>query len=224
MSHFQTRIPILTVTSKNYTELFDIFKESLQLETNKQLQLHVLNLNMDSYTTFGFQTDSWYHATTEKIRFTAHFMRDNPDHGVLIFSDADISFMQPSCVLSVLVRDFIDKDLDYYGMRENTELSYNTGFYIVRNNERVRTFFMNVLESIDGKRLHLQDQTAVNNLIFCSNLKHEFIPLRYTVWGPSDHVRPDSIFHHAVVAFDTTSKIEQIIRKQIEYKNLTSNI
>lgn len=206
-------VNIVTTTSPNYDDLYsNWFKKSLNPEKNN-ITLHTQFLDLSSFSEFGFGTDSWYFATGSKIKYLLEVMLSQTDEGdYIIYSDADIQFFQPNRITD-LIDQARQQNLEYYGMRENDSDYYNTGFMIVKNTEGIR----NMLEEaamcilVKKERLPFADQSIINDQLIAKDLRRDFIPKVYTLWGIQDMTDKDPIFHHAICCKTTQQKLNQMI-------------
>lgn len=69
-------------------------------------------------------------------------------------------------------------------MRENTSNDVNSGFFIIKNNDNIINFFVNVLQTFDTSKrenIPLGDQSIIN--ILKSKINYDFIPNDYVVFG-----------------------------------------
>ena len=85
-----------------------------------------------------------------------------PENQYFIFSDADILVFEEE--FHNFVTPLLEKDVDMFFMREN-DTSVNVGFMILKNNEKVRNFFTNVIKELEDLTTPLLDQTVINNLL-----------------------------------------------------------
>lgn len=218
--HFQLqKIKILTITSPNYEPVFTKFMQSLDLQRNTFLDLHVHHIDMSNFTSFGFQKESWYHAVHSKVKFVSEMLETLVEENeYIILTDSDIQYLQPSELIK-LVRMAIERKLDYFGMAEGN--GYNTGFYIVKNSTRTRAFFKHILHCLETEPYHdLGDQTIINREIPHSNLQHEKIPDKFCVNGPGSMVLRTSIMHHATSCGDIYCKLDQMQMIHDKYKQI----
>ena len=127
----------------------------------------------------------------------------------VILSDADIQFIRPE-----KLHDLIDmarsKDLEYFGMAENTRNDFNGGFVILKNTHNIRDLYKTVYERILVKEYPFGDQTVLNDILPKSNIKNEKIPREYVIWGECIYDKNKSIFHHAVCVTNIEGKIKQM--------------
>jgi hypothetical protein len=196
----------------NYEPVFQKFITSLDLQKNTFLELHVHHIDMSNFTSFGFQTEAWYHAVHSKVKYVSDMLETRiEEQEFIILTDSDIQYLRPSEVIK-LVQLCKHMNLDYFGMDEGDGYSYNTGFYVVKNSKKTRDFFKHILHCLETEPYHeFGDQTVINREILNSDLKHEKIPIIYYVLGDS-HVLPTSILHHAIGCKDINCKLNQMQR------------
>lgn len=215
-----TRPKILTVTSPNYKEMFDIYYASLKPVDNG-FNLIVLELDLSSYKEFGFQKDSWYFVLHRKIQFVVEELEKCTPGEYVIVSDADIQFFKP-LQLFELIEEAKRRDIDWFGMPEGKRRTYNGGFYILRVSQRIIAFFKDIDRRMSLRRYAYGDQTLINEMLPRSGIKNNQIPLRYVVWGP-ERMTQEAIFHHAVCTTTCSDKLKQIAHQRNVYDKLINN-
>lgn len=99
-----------------------------------------------------------------------------PENQYFIFSDADILVFEEE--FNKFVTPLLEKDIDMFFMKEN-DTTVNVGFMILRNNEKVRNFFSQVIKELESLTKPLLDQTVINNLLSSFNGKYEVLPEKY---------------------------------------------
>ena len=208
---------VLVTTSANYQPVFNIFQDSIK---HSSVELHIVNLDLSQYTDISFQSDGWYDALRQKIKYVIEFMKYNRDIEYFIVSDADIQYFSPGRLRELLV-SARDRELDFYGMRESGWETYNGGFYVISNNDKCR----NLLEEVATELMHQKpafgDQTLINDILFNGNkykIRHDFIPAELYLWGDGCPTQT-AIFHHAVCTSTVDDKIRQLRAVRERYNN-----
>lgn len=206
-----TKTHIVVTTSVNYEPVYSFFRESLR--GSHQVEVHEYIIDMSAFNGIGdFHTDGWYYACRTRIINMLDFMFSNPSVKHVIFSDADIHFLNPQ-KLPELVQEAESRNLDYYGMRENNSHQFNCGFIVMKNHKKCHDFLNQVVYRLDHERLPYADQSVINELLLHGNvhdMTFDFIPNDLVVWGADPQPHPNAIFHHAVCASTVSEKIEQI--------------
>ena len=214
-------IHIIVTSSPNYEDIYSYFKESLKNRSNN-IHIHEFIINMDAYNNDGsFRSDGWYFACRERLRNLLQFIILNPNITYVIFSDADINYLNPNN-LQNLIKEAESQDLDYYGMREGEDNAFNGGFYVLKNNIKTQRFLNHIIHELIYKKPDFADQSIINHLLIHNNIyqiKYDFIPVHFYVWGDSEPTK-EAIFHHAVACQD---KIAQIKKIKDKYTRLFSN-
>ena len=204
-------VHVVVTTSPNYQGVYKYFETSVKGVPNITVHDHMLDLSV--YDTGNFHSDGWYYACRQKLINNISFIKENPNIEYVVLSDADIQYFRPE-LLVTLVQEARKLDLDYYGMREDQQSTYNTGFIIAKNNIKIHDLLQSTIDKLAVSRPHLADQSIINNIIFNDadkNIKHAFIPSKYYTWGDGTP-GPDTIFHHAVNIGRIDMKIEQLER------------
>jgi hypothetical protein len=204
-------VKVLCTTSENYQEIYKIFHDSLVPSIQSgRVQLMLQTLDLSKFQGHGFGLASWHRAIVEKLRFVQHCLATGAiaPGAYAVVSDADIQYIQPEG-LERLVQGAHDGGLDYYGMREYTTSMYNGGFYILRNTPTVAGFLADVLASMRYKLNKYADQEILNDLLSSNRLRHAKIDTRFCIWGNGNPCK-ETVFHHAVCAFDNLSKSAQM--------------
>jgi hypothetical protein len=209
-------LDVLVVTSSNYKELYEDFFLSSLNPTFHGFQMHVGYIDLTMFSDFGFQRPSWYKAITEKAKHIFTVMKRLPLDTYLVFSDADIQYFRPAEVCD-LVQEARDNSLDYYGMRENWENLFNTGFFIIKNKEATQTLWETIYKRLlSGETPDQGDQSILNELLIHNRngkIRHAFIPNHMYVWGTIIHASAKMpIFHHAVCCTTIEDKKKQMVQ------------
>lgn len=218
-------IKILCTTSENYKVIYDVFFASLRSHLappygpdgstggDPLFTLMLNTIDLSKFTRFGFGEQAWYVAIQEKLAYALRMMSDPAEIAegeYIVVSDADIQYLQPM-KLKDLVIYAKERDLDYYGMRENRTDSFNGGFYILKNTAKARDFMKEVHDRMNVCKNRYADQEILNEILHGGkyNMKHEKIDSKFCVWGKNVPTAY-SIFHHAVCALNNHSKLEQM--------------
>ena len=72
----------------------------------------------------------------------------------------------------------LKKDVDMFFMKEN-DTTVNVGFMVLRNNNKVRNFFTNVIQELESLTTPLLDQTVINNLLKTFEGRYEVLDEKY---------------------------------------------
>jgi hypothetical protein len=99
-----------------------------------------------------------------------------PENHYFIFSDADILVFEEE--FNNFVEPLLKKDVDMFFMKEN-DTTVNVGFMILRNNNKVRNFFTNVIQELESLTTPLLDQTVINNLLKTFDGTYEVLDEKY---------------------------------------------
>ena len=93
-------------------------------------------------------------------------------------------------------------------MRDGTD--YNTGFFIIKNNEKTIKFLENITIRCDTERPYFADQSILNETIH--ELKHDGVSGDSLIFGDVETInnRDEIIFHHATGAETTDEKMMQL--------------
>lgn len=212
------KIPLVCVWSANFRHLFEIFKKSLLI--NEDIELITKEIDLSSYTKFGFRTDSWYEAAILKVSFILENLKERDK---IIFSDCDIQYFNPF-ILNVLFQELETKDLEYYGTKEPgaERKIYNCGFYVIRKTEKTITLFKKTIEAINRKKFKFAEQDVINVLLKNMKIKHAFIEEKYYCMGPEEKINEFTAFHHAIVSQTSTEKINQFKDKYLDFFKITN--
>lgn len=208
---------VVVTTSKNYQQVFDIFLNSIQ--SSKVVKLHVYNVDLSDYKSFDFQSDGWYAACQIRISNLISFMKENPTIDYVVHSDADIQYFKPDSLV-LLIDEARNRQIDYFGMRENDSQYVNGGFFIIRNNKKCLSFLQYVVDELQHCKPYFADQTVINDVLIDNprfDMKIDIIPANLYIWGDNCATNENVIFHHAVGTNNTQEKINQLQHVRIMY-------
>ena len=205
-------VKLFTVTSPNYSELYNIFVDTLQPESNN-IEIYVANFDIG---TNNNPNDIWHNAMRFKMNYIIEQLKTICEEDeYIILSDADIQFFRPEKVID-LINMAREQNLEYFGMAEATRNEYNGGFTILKNTQQIRDFYQTIYDRISVTKYRYGDQTVINELLPKSSIKNLKIPKEYVIWGNNIYDKKQSIFHHAVCILAVDGKLKQMekIRQQ----------
>lgn len=195
-------IPMLCVYSENYVDLFNKFRDSVPLGFElKPKKIELL-------PPFGFQTDSWYSAIEQKIRYVLDSIKTVPENALFCISDTDIYFFGKTNELYTYVQRCFQRDtkLQLLVMEEDDIQKPNGGFMVLKNSPKIRRLIENMLEGT-AKKLPLADQSILYRDI--PYVKHQYIDRDLVAWGTKMKNPQKVLFHHAVCCRTVEEKLSQ---------------
>jgi len=129
----------------------------------------------------SFETEGFRETTRDKVKGFIEGIESCGDGDIFMFIDVDIQFF--GSFYTDIVHSIKDKDAvfqnDVFG-------GVNTGFFAVKNNKKVRSFFKTVLGNLDS---FSQEQALANYLLNNSSqfpsiaIDWSFLPARYWTYG-----------------------------------------
>ena len=110
----------------------------------------------------SFDSSGFNESTSDKINFLIEVLENTPKFDNLIFCDVDLVFIKNPIDY---LKDFLDYDMVFqYGYSD-----LNTGFFLLKNKDKVKELLINVR---DNCHLFLHDQDALNFFIKKTSLKY----------------------------------------------------
>ena len=157
----------------------------------------------------GFQTKSWYECIDFQYTTFLNVLNGISSGELAVLSDIDILFLKQDDSLYKLIKTSFDTNscLDILIMEEQYYKVPNTGFYCVRNSDKVRTFLTEANEYCK-LRENLSDQTFFQNFMK-QRLNFNFIDSKYVIFGEKIWNEQYSLIHHAVCTKGLEEKIKQ---------------
>jgi len=186
--------------------------------------------------TASFETEGWHDTMRDKVKCFIDGINQCSDEEIFMFIDPDIQFFG----------DFYD---DIINGLDNKEAVFqndvfggvNTGFFAVKNTQKIRSFFKTVLGNLDS---FSQEQVLANHLLTNSSrypsiaIDWAFLPAKYWTYGhiaaipttgsnpyrgswtpeaPDFDVPSDIVIHHAnwTAGIDNKLKLLNIVRGKI---------
>jgi hypothetical protein len=142
-----------------------------------------------------------------KIKFLVDEMEKNKRDEYFVMTDCDIHFFN-ECLIHDIVHVAKNKNLDYYGTHDGGETLYNTGFFVIKNSEEMRSIMNTVVTRLETEKPPHADQSIICELI--TQYKHESIPTEYYIVGYNpDAIHKNLLYHHATQAKDDEDKLQQ---------------
>lgn len=211
-------LQVFVTSSDNYKPIFDVFRQSYADSGLCPQNLQVYEYKM-LQGTIGFQTETWYHALTEKMRFFARCLPLLSDRTVGLFVDADVQFFPNPIAFASVVDGMRELDLDVVFMREHTKNEVNGGVFFARNTPAANDLVKFGLEQNLLRAHSLGEQDAFNHYLRSNHdIRWQFLDSKNIVWGP--HLPNDwseVMLHHAVCTKTFERKLEQLQRIRKEY-------
>jgi len=203
---------ILTFYSESHKEIYNnFFTPSYEKYLTKKFNL-ISEFIPQVCKTGDFASEGFDLAMLKKVEIILSNINTKED-GKFVFSDCDVQFFGDI--------DIDCNDYDIFFQKDYFDDARCAGFFICKQNKKVKTFFelvyKNLKDSLNGK---IDDQYIINKLINNqSDIKHSFLPTEkywtignYTkgkVWDCSEFEVPNSIvMHHANFTIGTKNKIE----------------
>ncbi len=204
-------------STPNYSRLTNMFLTSLHNINVNNID-HLTDYISTMFENTGFQTDLWYRCVRNKINHLINVLKKYKGLNTIkyfIFTDCDIIYIKKNMHEWHNLENYIQSESkDIHFMREHVSNDVNSGFFIIKNNDKIENiidFFTEVLQTIDTterEKMPFGDQSIINNLKNKTN--YGFIPNDYVVFGMSIYNVNKSLFHHAVCCRDVDDKINQI--------------
>jgi hypothetical protein len=222
-------------STPNYSPLTNLFLDSLRDIGVQDFQIrhHLDPLDHLDVTErinppSGFKTELWYHCVMNKIKHLIRVLsQSNINNRYFIFTDCDIRFFSKNVDQWNSLETFLCSSFtkDIFFMREGDSSDVNTGFFIIKNNDRLPnmiSFFTRVVEIMSTstkKDMEFGDQTIINRMK--QELEYECIPNDYVAFGKHIYNVDHVLFHHAVCCYTIQQKLVQMeeVKKNIDSKS-----
>jgi hypothetical protein len=143
----------------------------------------------------------------------------NSEMKYFIFTDCDIIFIKENKSYWIDLETSINtSEKDIFFMREGLTSEVNTGFYIIKNNNKLTTiieFFEKVILNFklrSNSSMQFGDQTIINELK--SELNYDYIQNDYVIFGTDIYNVNKALIHHAVRCTNVDQKLDQIRKVQ----------
>lgn len=186
--------------------------------------------------TASFETEGWKETMRDKVNCFIEGIESCTEEDIFMFIDPDIQFFGD--FYDDIVSNLSNKDAvfqnDVFG-------GVNTGFFAVKNNNRVRSFFKTILGNLDS---FSQEQVLANYLLTNSDkfpsiaISWAFLPAKYWTYGhiaalPGEGVEPyrgswtpdapdfdvpqDIVIHHAnwTAGINNKIKLLEIVKSKL---------
>ena len=211
-------------STKNYQPLTEICLRTIkQMGINDSNIYHKLDDIESSDKKTGFQTKFWYYCVKNKIKHAVDTIIENKDkYQYFIISDCDIRYIRQNKNKFNNLEKFINKnDNNFFFMKEFDSKNINSGFFIIKNKEIDNSIdFLNkafhILDKNKPNKFPYGDQSVINEIK--QNIKYDYIPNKYVVWGTKIFNKKYAILHHSVCAKNVKEKMQQIkfIKRQLK--------
>jgi len=186
--------------------------------------------------TASFETDGWHDTMRDKVNCFIEGINQCSDEEIFMFIDPDIQFFGDfyDDIISGLANKEAIFQNDVFG-------GVNTGFFAVKNTQKIRSFFKTVLGNLDS---FSQEQVLANHLLTNSArypaiaIDWAFLPAKYWTYGhiaaipttgpdpyrgswtpdaPDFDVPEDIVIHHAnwTAGIDNKLKLLNIVRNKL---------
>jgi len=210
---------IICYSTSNYSNVTDIFLNSLRELGIPNLQInHKLETpDEELIKTEGFLSELWYYCVFNKVKHLVNTLIENKnkDYKYFIMSDCDIQFIKNNVDEWCNLEIYLENDnRDVYFMQEYEFEDFNTGFYVIKNNQNINDvieFFNEVLYKMTiTKRedMNRGDQTIINSIKH--KLNYTLIPSEYIIFGNYIYNKQKSLIHHSVGCDIPDHKIIQL--------------
>lgn len=134
----------------------------------------------------NYFNDGFSETTKDKIKFLLETLQNTEENEVVLFCDVDIVFLGS-------IKDYLNEYLDYDMVFQEGYGGLNTGFFIMKNNQKVRDLLDSVVKNC---HMYHDDQITLNFLIKNTQLKYGIFDVR--VMSVADSIGPriwvDEIF------------------------------
>lgn len=169
---------LYAIYTKEISEFRKIFEESIK----DDFELNILEFDADDFTNL----------MKKKIECIAESIEENMGD-IIIWSDLDIQFFKPC--KDILLQSMEEQDICFMDEGGN---DVNTGFMVIRCNEKTKKFFEMVLK-LDFSQLSINEQSAINMVLnyYKHDVKWDKLPKK--IWAYSNGRIPpeDIVLHHA---------------------------
>lgn len=224
---------IICYSTTNYSKITDIFLNSLRelgipnIKINHKLD----NPEEELIKKEGFLSELWYYSVFNKVQHLVNTLTENKtsNYKYFIMSDCDIQFIKKNVDEWSNLEIYLENDnRDVYFMQEYEYEDFNTGFYVIKNNQNINDiieFFNEVLYKMTITKkedMNRGDQTIINSIR--NKLNYTLIPSEYIVFGNYIYNKHKSLFHHSIGCDTNEHKIIQLkfIKSLFEEKSPTN--
>lgn len=197
------RIDALTIYTEDYSILYNRWEKSLPLGFKPVSKKIEYNKNVS-----GFRSDKWFYCIKIKYEFILEYLNKIKNNEIILWSDADIQFFNKNEKLFNITLSFFKKNpnLELLITKEGETNQVNTGFFLIRNSEKIKDFINKIIIACNRK-MEFADQTYVNSVI--DKYIYDYVPDNITAWGDIIFNKEQVLFHHAVCAGTINKKIKQ---------------
>lgn len=213
-------------STNNYKLLADIcIKTIKEMGVNDNDIYHKLDdIDISNYK-IEFQSPFWYYCVKNKIK---HFIdileRIKNKYQYFIISDCDIRYYRHNKNKCKNLEKYInDNNNNIFFMKEYKSKDINSGFFIIKNNDidisiafLKKTYELLSTNNIN-KKYPYGDQSVINKIK--NEIKYDFIPNKYVVWGTYIYNKKYALLHHSVCAKNVEEKIIQMKQIKRQLKN-----
>ncbi len=206
-----------------YTDNFkDLYNYNFSKFGCSGLKLLTNHIDISNFGKTGYRSDSWYYCCKMKIKFLVDAMEKYKTEEYFVMTDCDIHFFN-ECLINDIVKEAKRKNLDYYGTHDGGDTLYNTGFFVIKNSEEMRSLLNTVVTRLETEKPPHADQSIICELIV--KYKHESIPESYYIVGYTpEKIHKNLLYHHATRAKDDDDKLEQHKKMVKSYNEKTRNV
>lgn len=210
-------LPIVVVRS-NHVQFLQIMFEQAYLRSGlpeSDLRIGILPANISG----DYQTTGWHNSLRWKLNFIqgqiSGLLGSNEEY--ILTADLDVQFFpQTPRAIQWIINRMRERKLDFMFLREANYNAVNGGLWFARVSNATLNVLQQVNHVIETESLELGDQTALNEILQKDeSIKWEWMPAKYTVWGPDPKFRPSNLsevaFHHAVQTRNVNDKAQQLI-------------
>jgi len=163
--------------------LNDFFLKTFPLEDDVSLIIEKLSQRCSSGNLFS---KGWRDQMIDKQIFINKWLNLIPENEIVVFSDVDVSFYDD--IKDDLVECLGDRDICFL-KDHNSNVGRCGGFFVLKNNNKMRSFFAEVLEKLSSYQeeavtFETSEQSTINNLfIKRHDVSWEYLPPRYYTHG-----------------------------------------
>lgn len=215
---FFNKTLIICYSTPNYSKLTEISLKSLyNLNIKPENIRHKLDIPPEKLfeKDTGFMSDLFHYCIIEKVKHLINMLIQNKNkYEYFISLDLDIWFLENNKHQWNNLKSFIDyNDNDIFFMRENYNDEVNGGFFIIKNKNI--DIIINFLSFIyinlilkTKQELPMLEQQLINENKY--QIKYDYIPNEYVIFGEDIFNQNKSLFHHSVCCRNVDEKIIQI--------------